>query len=126
MIGLSRFLIRPSVRCRDLASKALSLALRQLPEHRQRRYLYRPLLAEPFVAQDPHAGTSLAAAAQPGGTRIPLPVARRPAPGRPQILGCAPALPIPARLTSGILQARRLLCQLWGSARSGILLQRAA
>ena len=46
MIGLSRFLIRPSVRCRNLASKALSLALRRLPSDCQRRYGYRPLLVE--------------------------------------------------------------------------------
>ena len=61
VVGLSRFLIRPSVRCRNLASKALSLALRRLPRDFRRRYGYRPLLVETFVEQERHAGTSLAA-----------------------------------------------------------------
>ena len=61
VVGLSRFLIRPSVRCRNLASKALSLALRRLPDDFRSRYGYRPLLVETFVAPERHAGTSLAA-----------------------------------------------------------------
>ena len=61
VIGLSRFLIRPSVPCRNLASKALSLALRRLSEDCRRRYGYRPLLVETFVGSD-QPGTSLAAA----------------------------------------------------------------
>ncbi len=61
VLGLSRFLIRPSAACRNLASKALSLALRRLPDDCLRRYGYRPLLVETFVSQD-QAGTSLAAA----------------------------------------------------------------
>ena len=46
VIGLSRFLIRPSVRCQNLASKALGLALRRLPDDCQLRYGYRPLLVD--------------------------------------------------------------------------------
>ena len=61
VVGLSRFLIRPSVRCRNLASKALSLALRRLPDDFRSRYGYRPLLVETFVDPERHAGTSLAA-----------------------------------------------------------------
>ena len=61
VISLSRFLIRPSAVCRNLASKALSLALRRLPDDCLRRYGYRPLLVETFVSQD-QPGTSLAAA----------------------------------------------------------------
>ena len=61
VLGLSRFLIRPSAPCRNLASKALSLALRRLPDDCLRRYGYRPLLVETFVSQD-QPGTSLAAA----------------------------------------------------------------
>ena len=61
VVGLSRFLIRPCVRCRNLASKALSLALRRLPDDFRSRYGYRPLLVETFVDQERHAGTSLAA-----------------------------------------------------------------
>ncbi len=62
VIALSRFLIRPSVACRNLASKALGLCLRRLPDDFERRYGYRPLLAETFVEKDRHAGTSLVAA----------------------------------------------------------------
>ena len=62
VIALSRFLIRPCVDCRNLASKALGLCLRRLPDDFQRRYGYRPLLVETFVEKDRHAGTSLAAA----------------------------------------------------------------
>ena len=36
------------VRCRNLASKSLSLALRRLPSDCQRRCGYRPLLVEPL------------------------------------------------------------------------------
>ena len=50
------------LRCRNLASKALGLCLRRLPDDFQRRYGYRPLLVETFVEKDRHAGTSLAAA----------------------------------------------------------------
>ena len=59
--ALSRFLIRPSVHCRNLASKALALALRRLPDDFQQRYGYRPLLVETFVEKGLHKGTSLAA-----------------------------------------------------------------
>ena len=62
VVGLSRFLVRPCVRCQNLASKALSLALRRLPDDFQSRYGYRPLLVETFVEQDRYPGTSLAAA----------------------------------------------------------------
>ena len=60
VVGLSRFLIRPGVRCRNLASQALSLALRRLPDDFRRRYGYRPLLVETFLGPE-QAGTSLAA-----------------------------------------------------------------
>ena len=62
VLALSRFLIRPSVRCQNLASKALGLCLSRLPDDFQRRYGYCPLLLETFVEQDLHEGTSLAAA----------------------------------------------------------------
>ena len=62
VVALSRFLIRPSVRCRNLASQALGLCLRRMPGDFQHRYGYRPLLVETFVEKDRHAGTSLAAA----------------------------------------------------------------
>ena len=62
VVALSRFLIRPGVRCQNLASKALGLCLRRLPADFERRYGYRPALVETFVEKDRHAGTSLAAA----------------------------------------------------------------
>ncbi len=60
-MALSRFLIRPSVRCGNLASKALGLCLRRPPHDFQRRYGYRPLLVETYFEQDRHEGASLAA-----------------------------------------------------------------
>ena len=85
VIALSRFLIRPPVRCQNLASKALALCLRRLPGDFQRRYGYLPLLAKMFVEKDRHQGTSLAAAnwvcvgqtagrgrCAPRGVRVPL------------------------------------------------------
>ena len=62
VLGLSRFLIRPSVQCRCLASKVLRMVLRQLPGDFQRRYGYRPALVETFVDRQRHAGTCLRAA----------------------------------------------------------------
>ncbi len=111
VVALSRFLIRPSVRCQNLASKALGLCLRRLPTDFERRYGYRPSLVETFVEKDRHAGTSLAAANwvlagetagrgrfAPRGARVPLkavylyPLARN---WRAQ-LGVAAPQPLPA------------------------------
>ncbi len=118
VIALSRFLIRPSVRCQNLASKALGLCLRRLPHDFQRRYGYLPLLAETFVEKDRHKGTSLAAAnwvcvgqtagrgrCAPRGLSVPVksvylyPLARDwreqlgvPAPQPPQALGLGEGL----------------------------------
>ena len=58
----SRFLIFPNVRVRNLASRALSLAARQLPADWAREYGYSPVLLETFVNTDFHAGTSYKAA----------------------------------------------------------------
>jgi hypothetical protein len=49
IIGLSRFLIRPAVHCRNLASRVLGMSLRQLPGDVEARYGYRPWLVESFV-----------------------------------------------------------------------------
>ena len=62
VVALSRFLIRPSVQCRCLASKVLSMALRQLPSDFRLRYGYRPALVETFVDRQRHAGTCFRAA----------------------------------------------------------------
>ena len=118
VLGLSRFLIRPGAACRNLASKALSLALRRLPDDCQQRYGYRPLLVETFVEKGLYKGTSLAAANwlrvgesagrgrfAASGTAVPVkavwlyPLARDwraqlgvPAPEAPQALGAADKL----------------------------------
>ena len=61
VVGLSRFLIRPSVRCRNLASKALGQCLRRLGADFEQHYGYRPLLVETFLDPARHNGASLAA-----------------------------------------------------------------
>ena len=61
MVGLSRFLIRPGVDCRNLASHVLGRLLRRLPEDFEARYGYAPYLVETFV-DGTHPGTSLRAA----------------------------------------------------------------
>ncbi len=62
VVGLSRFLIRPSVRCRNLASRVLSLGLARLPGDFAARYGYRPWLVESFVDVRQVAGTCFRAA----------------------------------------------------------------
>lgn len=47
----ARFLILPWVRSKNLASKLLALAARQLPVDWEQRYGYRPVLLETFVEQ---------------------------------------------------------------------------
>jgi len=59
---MSRFLIRPEVRCANLASKALAMACRALPVDFQNRYGYRPWLLESFVDPQEHKGTCYRAA----------------------------------------------------------------
>jgi hypothetical protein len=58
VVCLSRFLIRPSVACRNLASKVLSLSLERLEEDFERRYHYRPWLVESFVDTSQFSGAS--------------------------------------------------------------------
>jgi len=61
VVGLNRFLIRPGVRCRDLASHVLGRVLRRLGADFQARYGYRPWLVETFVERPAHSGVSLRA-----------------------------------------------------------------
>ena len=49
VVNQHRFLILPWVKVKNLASKALSLAVRQLADDWRRRYGYRPVLVETFV-----------------------------------------------------------------------------
>jgi len=58
VVGMSRFLLRPAVVCRNLASKVLSMSLSTLPGDFERRYGYRPWLVESFVQTDYHSGAS--------------------------------------------------------------------
>ncbi len=61
VVGMSRFLIRRGVRCRNLASKALGLCRRRLAADFQVRYGLEPLLVETFTGPE-FDGASLAAA----------------------------------------------------------------
>lgn len=62
VINLSRFLIRPSVRCSNLASRVLGLSLRRIADDFELRYGYRPWLVESFVDQSRYHGTCFQAA----------------------------------------------------------------
>ena len=60
VVGLSRFLIRRGVACRNLASHVLGRVLRRLPADFEARYGYAPYLVETFV-DAAHSGASLRA-----------------------------------------------------------------
>ena len=62
VVGLSRFLIRPSVQCHNLASKVLSLTMVVLPDDFERRFGYRPWLVETFVDTSRYSGACYRAA----------------------------------------------------------------
>ena len=61
VLCLSRFLIRPGVQCRNLASQVLGRVLARLAEDFEARYRYRPWLVETFVGPA-HDGASFKAA----------------------------------------------------------------
>ena len=58
----ARFVLFPWVQVKCLASQALGLALRQLPQDWQRRHGCRPVLAETYVDPRQHQGTCYRAA----------------------------------------------------------------
>lgn len=62
VVCLSRFLIRPSVECANLASRVLSMVEKVFPADFERIYGYRPWLLETFVEQQTHTGASHQAA----------------------------------------------------------------
>jgi len=62
VVAMSRFLLRPSVHCRNLASKVLSMALAALPDDFERAYGYRPWLIESFVDIRRYSGACYRAA----------------------------------------------------------------
>ena len=61
VVCLSRFLIRPAVQCRHLASHVLGRVLRRVEADFEARYHYRPWLVETFVAPE-HDGACFRAA----------------------------------------------------------------
>ena len=58
IVNQSRFLIFPWVRVMNLASRALSLAARQITSDWLKRYCYEPVLLETFVDREKFRGTS--------------------------------------------------------------------
>lgn len=62
LVGNNRFLILPTVKVKNLASRVLSLALSRLPEDWEQRYQIRPVLVETFVDPSRFTGTCYRAA----------------------------------------------------------------
>ncbi len=62
IINNTRFLILPSVRINNLASKTLALATKTVPDYWQHCYGCRPLLFETFIEKNRFAATSYRAA----------------------------------------------------------------
>lgn len=62
VVNLSRLLIRPSVRCQNLASWVLGACVRRVRKDFKARYGYEPWLLESFVDRDRHQGTCFQAA----------------------------------------------------------------
>jgi hypothetical protein len=62
IVNNARFLILPWVQCKYLASRVLSMATRRLARDWQKRYGYRPVLAETFVEIPRFQGTCYKAA----------------------------------------------------------------
>lgn len=62
IINNSRYLIFPWVRVKNLASTALALAAKKVPDHWQKNYGYRPVLMETLVDRERFKGTCYKAA----------------------------------------------------------------
>ena len=62
VVNNARFLILPWVSSRNLASKILALAAKQLPNHWHTRYRYTPVLLETFVERQRFTAASYRAA----------------------------------------------------------------
>ena len=62
VVGMNRFLIRPNVECRNLASKVLGMSMAALPSDFKRRFGYSPWLVESFVDTSRYSGTCYRAA----------------------------------------------------------------
>ena len=62
VVNMARFLVRPSVRCPNLASHVLGLCARRIAADFERRYGLAPWLLESFVDTSAYAGTCYKAA----------------------------------------------------------------
>jgi len=62
IVNMSRFLVRSSVSCKNLASKLLGMVVQKFPEDFMTRYNHRPLLLESFVDTSNFKGTCYRAA----------------------------------------------------------------
>jgi hypothetical protein len=62
IVNNARFLILPWVQVKNLASKILAMAVKQLPNDWQKQYQITPVLMETFVETDRFAGTCYKAA----------------------------------------------------------------
>ena len=62
VVGLARLLIRKEVRCANLVSKVLRLALERLAEDWLSRYGVKPVVVETFVDRDAYTGRCFGAA----------------------------------------------------------------
>ena len=62
VIGLSRFLIRPGLRCANLASHCYGMVLRRVAQDWHQRYGVKPVLVETYVDRSTQTGVSLSAA----------------------------------------------------------------
>ena len=62
VVGMSRFLIRPSVRCKNLASRVLGRVMGRFTQDFEAAYGYRPWLVETFVDTEQFRGTCYRAA----------------------------------------------------------------
>jgi hypothetical protein len=62
VVNNARFLILPWIQVKNLASKILAMAVKQLPNDWQKQYQITPVLLETFVESDRFAGTCYKAA----------------------------------------------------------------
>jgi hypothetical protein len=106
VVNNSRFLLRPGVQVKNLASHVLALALKRLPADWQQRYGYEPWLVETFVEQHSYRGTCYRAS---NWRELPDTTAGR---GRNDRQHHARKNPKRIFLYPLRRQARKLLCQL--------------
>lgn len=57
VLGMNRFLIRPEVNCRNLASKVMGMVMAALPDDFEQHFGYRPWLVESFIDTANYSGT---------------------------------------------------------------------